>query len=93
MSMTHSAVHEPILLTGNEQRALAWRLSLSLAAGGALLLSIGWEWLFPQQKDVAQLIAGIAAVLVGVPALQTAWQSLKFLTYTALQTSSLHWPS
>jgi heavy metal translocating P-type ATPase len=76
--MTHSAVHEPILLTSKEQRALAWRLSLSLAAGGALLLSIGWEWLYPDQKDVAQLIAGIAAVLVGVPALQTAWQSLKF---------------
>jgi len=78
MSMTHSAVHEPVLLTGSEQKALAWRLSLSLAAGGALILSIVWEWLYPQQKDVAELIAGVAAVLVGVPALQTAWQSLKY---------------
>ena len=78
MTMTHSAVHEPVLLTGSEQRALAWRLSLSLAAGGALILSITWEALYPQQKDVAQLIAGIAAVLVGVPALQTAWNSLKY---------------
>ncbi|HEU0097085.1 MAG TPA: HAD-IC family P-type ATPase, partial [Rhizomicrobium sp.] len=78
MSATHSAVHEPVLLTGSEQKALAWQLSLSLAAGGALILSIFWEWLYPQQKDVAQLIAGVAAVLVGVPALQTAWRSLKF---------------
>jgi Cd2+/Zn2+-exporting ATPase len=77
MTSTQSAVHDPVLLTGNEQKALAWRLSLSLAAGGALILSIGWEMLYPEQKDVAQLIAGIAAVLVGVPALQTAWNSLK----------------
>ncbi|HVW72138.1 MAG TPA: cation-translocating P-type ATPase [Rhizomicrobium sp.] len=76
--MTHSAVHEPVLLTGSEQKALAWQLSLSLAAAGALILSMGWEWLYPDQKDVAQLIAGFAAVLVGVPALQTAWRSLKY---------------
>jgi Zn2+/Cd2+-exporting ATPase len=78
MTMVHSAVHEPVLLSGKEQRALAWRLSLSLAAGGALILSLIWETLYPGQKDVAQLIAGIAAVLVGVPALQAAWQSLHF---------------
>ena len=78
MTMAHSAVHEPLLLTVGEQRALAWRLSLALAAGGALILSIAWEALFPQQKDVAQLIAGVAAILVGVPALQSAWQSLRF---------------
>jgi heavy metal translocating P-type ATPase len=78
MTMSHSAVHEPVLLTGGEQQALAWRLSLALAAGGALILSIAWETLYPEQKDVAQLIAGIAAVLIGVPALQTAWRSLKY---------------
>jgi Cd2+/Zn2+-exporting ATPase len=78
MTMAHSAVHESVLLSAKEQHALAWRLSLSLAAGGALILSVIWETLYPGQKDVAQLIAGIAAVLVGVPALQAAWSSLKF---------------
>ncbi len=78
MSMTHSAVHDPVLLSGPEQRALAWRLSLSLAAGGALILSVALETWNPAQKDVAQLIAGIAAVLVGVPALQAAWRSLRY---------------
>jgi Zn2+/Cd2+-exporting ATPase len=77
MTMAHSAVHEPVLLSAKEQHTLAWRLSLSLAAGGALVLSVAWEFIFPGQKDVAQLIAGIAAVLVGVPALQSAWYSLQ----------------
>ncbi len=77
MSHAHSAVHEPVLLSAPEQRALAWRLSLSLAAAGALILSVALETIAPAQKDVAQLIAGVAAVLVGVPALQTAWRSLR----------------
>jgi Zn2+/Cd2+-exporting ATPase len=77
MSHAHSAVHEPVLLSSSEQRALAWRLALSLAAGGALILSIALETVSPTQKDVAQLIAGVAAVMVGVPALQSAWRSLR----------------
>ena len=78
MSISHSAVHEPVLLTSTEQRALALRLTLSLAAGGALILSVALEGWVPAQKDVAQLIAGIAAVLVGIPAIQAAWRSLRY---------------
>jgi heavy metal translocating P-type ATPase len=78
MTMTHAAVHDHVLLSSSEQRTLAWRLSLSLAAGGALILSVIWETFNPAQKDVAQLIAGIAAILVGVPALQAAWRSLRY---------------
>ena len=65
------------LLSGGEQRALAWRLSLSLAAAAALLLSVILSLVNPQQQDVAQLVAGIAALLVGIPALQAAWRSLR----------------
>jgi Zn2+/Cd2+-exporting ATPase len=78
MSMSHSAVHDPVLLSAPEQRALAWRLSLSLAAAAALILSIALESFNPAQRDVAQLVAGIAAVLVGVPALQAAWRSVRY---------------
>jgi len=78
MSATHSAVHDPVLLSKGEQHALAWRLSLSLAAASALILSVGLNALEPQQHDVAELVAGIAAVLVGVPALQAAWRSLQY---------------
>jgi heavy metal translocating P-type ATPase len=76
--MSHSAVHDPVLLSAPEQRALAWRLSLSLAAAGALILSITLEGFNPAQRDVAQLVAGIAAVLVGFPALQAAWRSVRY---------------
>jgi Zn2+/Cd2+-exporting ATPase len=72
-----AAAPEPGLLSGNEQRALAWRLSLSLAAAAALVLSVAVELIEPQQHDVAQLVAGIAAVLVGYPALLAAWRSLR----------------
>ena len=78
MSLSHSAVHDPVLLSAPEQRSLAWRLSLSLAAAVALILSTAMEAFIPAQRDVAELVAGIAAVLVGVPALQAAWRSLRY---------------
>jgi heavy metal translocating P-type ATPase len=65
------------LLNHTEQRALALRLTLALAAAGCLILSVGLEALNPSQRDVAQLVAGIAAVLVGWPALTAAWRSLQ----------------
>jgi Zn2+/Cd2+-exporting ATPase len=65
------------LLSGSEQRALGWRLGLALVAGGALALAVVWEWVNPQQRDVAQLVAGFAALLVSWPVLSAAWHSLK----------------
>jgi Cd2+/Zn2+-exporting ATPase len=65
------------LLSDTEQRALALRLTLALAAAACLILSVGLEALNPSQRDVAQLVAGIAAVLVGWPALTAAWRSLQ----------------
>src|SRR5258708_6722894 len=65
------------LLSRSERRALALRLSLALAAGGCLIISLTWEIINPTQKDVAQLVAGIAAVLVGWPAIGAAWRSLR----------------
>jgi Zn2+/Cd2+-exporting ATPase len=64
------------LLSQAERRALALRLTLALAAAGCLILSVGLETLIPSQRDVAQLVAGIAALLVGWPTLTAAWHSL-----------------
>jgi Zn2+/Cd2+-exporting ATPase len=66
-----------VLLSRSERRALALRLSMALAAGGCLIISLAWEILNPSQKDVAQLVAGIAAILVGWPAVSAAWRSLR----------------
>jgi Cd2+/Zn2+-exporting ATPase len=65
------------LLNASEKRQLASRLVLSLAAAGCLIVSVGLKYLEPAQSDVAELVAGIAAVLVGVPALSAAWRSLQ----------------
>ncbi|MDB6102225.1 MAG: cadA 2 [Gammaproteobacteria bacterium] len=65
------------LLSHSERRALALRLTLALAAAGCLIISLAWEVINPSQRDVAQLVAGIAAALVGWPAVTAAWRSLQ----------------
>jgi Zn2+/Cd2+-exporting ATPase len=77
MTVTSAESDETVLLSGKEQHALALRLSLSLAAAGGLIVSVGLELIRPDQHDLAQLVAGLAAILVGVPALQAAWASLR----------------
>src|SRR6202790_3929895 len=66
------------LLSRAEQLSLGLRLTLSLIAGGCLILSTALTFLAPSQRDVAELVAGIAALLVAVPALSAAWQSLRY---------------
>ncbi|HTW35270.1 MAG TPA: cation-translocating P-type ATPase [Rhizomicrobium sp.] len=78
MNLATPLTDELVLLNASEKRKLAWRLALSLAAAGCLVISIGLKFIEPAQSDVAELVAGIAAVLVGVPALLAAWRSLRF---------------
>jgi heavy metal translocating P-type ATPase len=66
------------LLSRAEQLSLGFRLTLSLIAGGCLILSTALTFLAPTQRDVAELVAGVAALLVAVPALSAAWQSLRY---------------
>jgi len=68
---------ESALLSGSEQLSLATRLTVSLIAGGCLLVSGAIQLLQPAQHDVAELVAGVAALLVAVPALRAAWHSLR----------------
>ncbi len=65
------------LLSKPEQAWLGLRLTLSLVAGGCLLISVGLRLAAPSQRDVAELAAGVAALLVAVPALVAAWSSLR----------------
>lgn len=66
------------LLSRSEQISLGVRLVLSLIAGGCLVLSAGLLFLAPSQAEVAELVAGIAALLVAIPALSAAWESLRY---------------
>ena len=65
------------LLTSSEQLSLGVRLPLSLMAAGCLVVAAIVRIATPSQADVAELVAGVAAVLVAVPALTAAWRSLR----------------
>lgn len=66
------------LLSRAEQLSLGLRLTLSLIAGGCLILATALQFFAPSQRDVAELVAGVAALLVAVPALSAAWESLRY---------------
>jgi Zn2+/Cd2+-exporting ATPase len=67
----------PALLSRSERRLLGVQLTMAMLAGGLLLLAVGLRLLAPDQGDVAELVAGVAAALVAVPALAAAWHSLR----------------
>lgn len=70
-------VTDTVLLSGAEQLSLATRLTVSLIAGGCLIVSGAIQLIRPEQHDVAELVAGLAALLVAVPAFRAAWRSLR----------------
>ena len=65
------------LLSTSEQRSLGLRITISLIAAGCLVIAIGLQIIEPEQRDVAELVAGVAALLVAVPAISAAWHSLR----------------
>jgi heavy metal translocating P-type ATPase len=65
------------LLSKSEQGWLGLRLTVSLIAGGCLVIAAGLRLAAPSQRDVAELVAGVAALLVAVPAISAAWASLR----------------
>ena len=77
MSASATAVEAGGLLTGIERRQIAGRLTAGLVAGGLLLLSVAMRALVPDQGAVAELVAGVGAAIIAVPALEAAWHSLR----------------
>ncbi len=65
------------LLQFAERSILALRLTLAMVAAGLLLVAVLWEVAFPDQRALAELVAGAAAVLVAVPVFSAAWHSLR----------------
>lgn len=64
-------------LVHSRKWAAAIKLSLAMTAGGLILLAFVWRWAFPEQPDIASLVAGLAAALVAMPVLVSAWHSLR----------------
>ena len=67
----------PSLIDSAERMLLAMRLSLSIASGCLLIVALGIRFIFPAQKGLSDLVAGVAAVLVAGPVLAAAWESLR----------------
>ena len=65
------------LLSRGERWSLALRLTLSMIAGGLLLIALIWRASFPAEGAIADLVGGAAALLVAVPVLAAAWSSLR----------------
>ena len=65
-----------LLLTG-ERRALAIRLSLAVLCAGLLVMALGIQVFLPAQGELAQLVAGAAALIVSVPIFVEAFAALK----------------
>jgi Cd2+/Zn2+-exporting ATPase len=65
------------LLSTREKRALALRLLLALTAAGLLLIALVIHLFWPLQRELAALVAGVAAALVALPVLSEAWASLR----------------
>lgn len=65
------------LLSSTEKRALGLRLLLALVSAGLLVLALIIHLAIPTQRELANLVAGVAAVLVAVPVLMEAWSSLR----------------
>jgi len=65
------------LLSASEQWSLGVQLSLSLATVGCLIVAGIIRLTRPDQTNVVELALGIGAALVAVPALTTAWRSLR----------------
>ncbi|MGY4495745.1 Cd2+/Zn2+-exporting ATPase [Pseudomonas sp. TE3610] len=65
------------MLSADEQRSAARQLSLAMIALGLLALGLGWHWFDPQQDGVAQILFGVASLLVAIPVLRSAWFSIR----------------
>jgi Zn2+/Cd2+-exporting ATPase len=65
------------LLNFTERWSLAVRLTLSMIAAGLVAIALVWRAAFPEEAGVADLVAGAAALLMAVPVLSAAWDSLR----------------
>ncbi len=75
--MSASASIAAPLLAWRERGALAVQLTLALLAAGLLILAVLWQALVPEGRALSDLVAGGAALLVAVPVITAAWDSLR----------------
>lgn len=65
------------LLAFAERGLLALRITLAMVAAGLLALAVLWQVVFPGERALSDLVAGVAALLVAMPVIGSAWESLR----------------
>ena len=65
------------LLTAGERGRLGVQLTLAMLTGGLLVMAAALRLLLPGRAELVDLVAGLAALLVAVPALVAAYHSLR----------------
>jgi len=66
-----------IALSATERRVVTRQIALALLAGGLLALSLAWRYFAPGGAQLAEVLAGLASLLVAGPVFAGAWHSLK----------------
>ncbi len=65
------------LLSLSERRVLGIQLVLAMFTAGLLVMATALQFLVPTQPELSELVAGLAALLVAVPAITAAVHSLR----------------
>ena len=74
---SHDEDGPTIALSATERRTVTRQIALALLAGGLLLLSLAWRYFAPGGAQLAEVLAGLASLLVAGPVFAGAWHSLK----------------
>ncbi len=65
------------LLTAGERGWLGAQLTLAMLTGGLLIVATALRLLLPERTELVELVAGLAALLVAIPAMLSATHSLR----------------
>lgn len=74
---SHDGDGPTIALSAQERRVVTRQIALALLAGGLLVLSLAWRYFAPGGTQLAEVLAGLASLLVAGPVFAGAWHSLK----------------
>ncbi len=64
-------------LSETERRTITRQVALALLAGGLLVLSLAWRYGSATGEPLAQVLAGLASLVVAGPVFASAWHSLR----------------
>lgn len=77
MTQAHPSGTPEVAETIEPQPYAGLQLLLAMTAAGLLLVGFIWSVLVPSARDVGQVLAGIASLIVAIPVATAVWDSLR----------------